>query len=154
MIELIEHMNKKMINLNGEWIKNNSNYDGDLCGKIEMIEETCRYWDARWKNYRIEFKKGKSIWLDLVRYSEILLKINDDASEETITMFFVPNDSKEFIKEVIIVKTVSIVEKLKLNVTKAKIIMELKEELPRSLNSQASLTLKDVREISEKIIKR
>jgi len=67
---LIENKNKLM----GEWIKNNSSYDGYICDILNMTEDTVRYWDAIWNNQYIEFKKGNSIWLDIVRYSEILLK--------------------------------------------------------------------------------
>ncbi len=113
-----------------------------------------RYWDAEWDGLLIKFKKGKgSIWLDLVRYSEILLKYNADASRETIMLFFVPTTyTKDFIEEIIMIETKALIEKVRLTEEIAKSLIELNAYLPRSFNAQASLTKNDVKEISRWIV--
>jgi len=60
--------------------------------------ETKRYWDCEFNGSYIEIKKGRSIWLDEVRYSEIVLSDevdNLECKEETITMFLIPSNDKE-----------------------------------------------------------
>ncbi len=117
-----------------------------------MHINAARYWDAQWKTYYIKFKKGISIWLDLVRYSETFLKINEDASKETLTLFFIPNRKRERIEEIICVQTKSIIEKIRLTGEIASQLIKLNKAVPRSLNAQASLTKKDVRNLAEFII--
>jgi hypothetical protein len=73
ILKLETLLKRYIIDLNGEFVSKNSGYDGDICNIIqEFTETTTRYWDCIWEseNLYIEFKKGKSIWLDLVRYSE------------------------------------------------------------------------------------
>ena len=150
--DLEEHLSKKKNLLSGSWILNNSSYDADICDILEMSVSTGRYWDAQWKTYCIEFKKGSSIWLDLVRYSEAFLKIDEDASKETLTLFFIPDKKKEKIEEIICVQTKSIIEKVRLTEEIASQLIKLNKAVPRSLNAQASLTKKDVRNLAEFII--
>lgn len=132
-----------------DFLLNNSNYDGALCDILWMQEDTCRYWDAQWNDYKIEFKKWTSIWLDLVRYSEIVLWTTENARTETVTLFFIPDKGKVKIKEVYWIKTSTLIAKLGLNQEMAKILLELNTIMPRSLNAQASLTVKDIREIAD-----
>ena len=75
IINLVSHLTNKKSDLSGAWIKKNSNYEEDLCKNIGFNFNTNRYWDCIYKNFYIEIKKGKSIWLDEVRYSEILLNV-------------------------------------------------------------------------------
>ncbi|WP_456485285.1 hypothetical protein [Hydrogenimonas sp.] len=150
--QLEQHLEKNKEKLIGEWIKNNSSYDGYICSILNMQEDTVRYWDAIWNDQQIEFKKGNSIWLDLVRYSEILLKVNTDASKETLTLFFIPNKTKDKIEEVICVTTKKLIEYIKLDREKAEQLILLNKNVPRSLNAQASLTKKDIRNIAIFII--
>jgi hypothetical protein len=117
-----------------------------------MEEDTVRYWDAIWNNQEIEFKKGNSIWLDLVRYSEVLLQSNEDASKDTLTLFFIPNKAKDKIEEIICVVTKKLIEYIKLDQEKAEQLILLSENVPRSLNAQASLTKKDIRNIATFIV--
>ena len=149
---LEKHLVKCKHLLTGEWIKNNSSYDGDICNLLQMEEDAVRYWDAIWNGLHIEFKKGNSIWLDLVRYSEILTKSNDDAEKVTFTLFFIPNKERDEIIEVIGVKTTDIISKIGLTETYAKELLLLNKAVPRSLNAQASLTKNDVKGISTFII--
>lgn len=150
--DLKEHLSKNGNQLYGLWIRNNSSYDSDICDILEMNVSTGRYWDAQWNEYYMEFKKGNSIWLDLVRYSEIFLKINKDASKDTLTLFFIPDKERKKIEEVICVETKSIIKKVKLTEEIAKQLINLNDVVPRSFNAQASLTKKDVRDLAEFII--
>ncbi len=135
-----------------DFLRNNSNYDWALCDILWMQEDTWRYWDAQWNGYKIEFKKWTSIWLDLIRYSEIVLWTTDNANNETITLFFIPDKDKLKIQEVLWIRTTLLIEKLWLDMEMAKILLEIHNTVPRSLNAQASLTVKDVRIIADFII--
>ena len=66
MQDLVKHLSSNKALLTGEWLKKNSNYEKDICTILGMEEDTKRYWDAIWKQYYIEFKKGRSIWIDMV----------------------------------------------------------------------------------------
>ena len=145
--DLIEYLKDKKNCLTGDFLKKNSNYETDLCNIIGFKEEQNRYYDAVWNGIKIEIKKGRSIWLDLLRYGEILLGEGD---KDTITLFFVPNRDKNKIDKIIVVKTEKIIEKLKLDEEDSNRLKFLKNKLPRSFNAQASLTIKDVINISIK----
>jgi len=148
--ELKQHIASNKERLAGDWVTKNCSYDGGICNALNMEEDTVntRYWDASWNDCFIEFKKGKSIWLDLVRYSEILLKLNKAATTETVTLFFIPNGDRTKIEEVIGVSTAKIIDKLGLTIEQAQELVALHRAVPRSLNAQASLTLLDVRNIA------
>ena len=150
--KLESHLVSLKSRLSGGWVQNNSSYDGDICSILGMSENTVRYWDAIWGDLHIEFKKGNSIWLDLVRYSEILCKANQDAAIKTFTLFFIPNKERECIQEVIGVKTDDIIGKVGLTQAIAKELISLKEIVPRSLNAQASLTKNDVKKLATFIV--
>lgn len=104
-------------------------------------------------NIGIEFKKGRSIWLDLVRYSEILLREGYQEEHETFTLFFIPDKEREYIQEVYGVYTSELIKKINITDDVARSIININKMTPRSLNCQASLTVKDVREISCFIVK-
>ena len=87
-----------------------------------------------------------------MRYSEIFLKHTNTSQTDTYTLFFVPNDSRTEIIEIIGVNTCNLLIASNLNVEDAKYLLELNNKVPRSLNAQASFTLKDVRQISDFII--
>jgi hypothetical protein len=150
--ELREQLRTFKNDLLGDWILKNSSYDTEICDILKMNFMKSRYWDAEWNGLFIEFKKGRSIWLDLVRYSEVLLQLNNDASRETITLFFVPTKSKDKIEEIVGVETKSIIEKLGLTDKLARSLVELNDYVPRQLNAQASLTVNDVKKISRWIV--
>jgi hypothetical protein len=107
-----------------------------------------RYWDAEWEGLFLEFEKGRNIRLDLVKYSEALLKLDADARASMLTAFFVPTKRRDRIEEVIVVDTDALIKKLDLTEETARNLVALSKRHPRQLNAQASLTLKDVREIS------
>lgn len=140
--KMLNHLPAK---LSGEWIKRNSFYEIDLCNEIGWTADTNRYFDARYEEIAIEIKKGKSIWLDLVRYSEISLGIG---VKNTITAFFIPNKDKSHIEAILFVYTDDIIRILKIDEDLAKRLIRLNENMPRSLNCQASLTVHDLSKIA------
>ena len=150
--ELANHLARNKERLVGSWIKSNSSYDGAICDVLNMEEDTVRYWDARWNGVHIEFKKGHSIWLDLVRYSETLLKSNKEASIKTMTLFFIPDRDRTRIQEVIGVATKDIINQLGLTTKQARELIALNQTVPRSLNAQASLTKKDLKGIATFVV--
>jgi hypothetical protein len=150
--DLKNHLLSFMFTLEGDWVQKKDQYEQFICDALLMQVDQGRYWDARWGNYVIEFKKGKSIWLDLVRYSEILLNHNESADIPVVNLFFIPNKEKTFIEEIICVETNKIISFLNLNIVFAQQLIELNSKVPRSLNAQASLTVRDLRNISEFII--
>ena len=150
--DLRNHLSGRKLLLEGEWVLKKSGYEDDICRILGMKRETSRYYDASWNSYYLEFKKGKSIWLDLVRYSEIVLKRGNDSSKETMTLFFPNSDDWSKITNIIGVQTKKIIEKLALNEDIANTMLKLKEHVPRSLNAQASLTIKDVKGIADFVI--
>jgi hypothetical protein len=145
--DLQNHLQLYIADLRGEWVRKKSAYEGDICRALMMNEERSRYWDAKWSGLLLEFKKGTSIWLDLVRYSEVMLKLNKNACREVFSLFFIPDKSKERIIEVICVETCTIIANLKLNEEYARALVQLNEHVPHSLNAQASLTVADVRKL-------
>jgi len=147
-----QHLKDHKKYLTGEWVGKNSGYDGAICEALGMTPLKSRYWDAEWQGMLLEFKKGKSIWLDLVRYSEILLRVTTDASKPTLTLFFVPGSYRYKIEEIVVVDTNCLIEKLQLNEKIASDLVALNDHVPRQLNAQASLTLRDIKEIAKVII--
>ena len=143
---------KNKQSLYGSWVDVNKGYDNDICNILGFTPDTKRYWDSIWNNYYIEFKKGKSIWLDLVRYSEIVLKINEEAKVPTVTLFFIPDKNRYRIEEIICVVTDKIILKFNISEAIAHSIVNLNEHVPRSLNAQANLTIVDIEELSDFII--
>jgi len=147
---LVECLKDKKSCLNGKhFLKKNSNYETELCQILGFEEKQNRYYDAVWNEIKIEIKKGRSIWLDLLRYGEILLGEGD---EDTITLFFISNKERNKVDKILIVETKKIIEKLALDKKYSEMLKSLKNQLPRSFNAQASLTIKDIEKISNEII--
>ena len=94
MEQLNEYLHGKMEDLRGSWISKNSGYENDLCIILGFNCQKERYWDCEYNDLYIEIKKGKSIWLDEVRYSEIFMGINDKCKQKTITIFLIPSKDK------------------------------------------------------------
>lgn len=150
--ELQKLLLSKKSNLFWNFVKQNSGYDNELATILWMTLDTWRYWDAIWNGQKIEFKKWKSIWLDLIRYSEIFLGITPQSSEDTITLFFIPDNSREKITQIIWIKTQKIIQKLKLDSNISESLLEMNRRMPRSLNAQASLTVKDIKDFADFIL--
>jgi hypothetical protein len=143
--DLRAHLTERIGQLQGEWVIDKNTYDAAICRILEMDRERGRYWDARWGQYKIEFKKGKSIWIDLVRYAETVLKVNGQASQKTVTLFFIPNILRDAIDEIICVETERLIHTMGLTEMAARALVDLSQRVPHALNAQASLTIKDVR---------
>jgi hypothetical protein len=143
--DLQRHLQDNIYKLKGDWVQKKSAYELDICRSLIMEKEAGRYWDAKWNKYLLEFKKGTSIWLDLVRYSEVFLKTNDNACRDVFSLFFIPDKHKNKINEIICVESGAIIENLYLSEEYAKMLIQLNARVPRSLNAQASFTVNDLR---------
>ena len=158
MQDLVKHLSSNKALLTGEWLKKNSNYEKDICTILGMKEDTKRYWDAIWKQYYIEFKKGRSIWVDMVRYSEIFLKLNNEATVQTLNLFFIPNrkddkaSNNTYIDEIIVAKTSDLIDLFGIDEEMAQYEIRRMKDSPHSRNSQESLTPKTIKEIAIAII--
>jgi hypothetical protein len=130
--------------LEGEWVVRRSGYEADFAEAIGAELQKCRAWDCIWQGIRIELKKG-GIWLDLVRYSEYLLQPSPES--EVITLFMRYREQR--ITDIYAVTTAKLIKRLNLSDTSARDLLRISREVPRQLNAQASLTIKDIREIAE-----
>ena len=145
---LREHLHTLKADLKGYWILDYSPYKENLCHILKMRCRKSGYWDAEWEGLFLEFEKGRNIRLDLLRYSKALLKLDPDASVSTLTAFFIPTQRRERIEKIIVVDTRRLIKKLDLTEEVAKGLIALNKRIAGKLNAQASLTLKDLKEIS------
>ena len=155
MEQLNLYLQERIKYLKGDWISKNSGYEKEACINLGFNCERKRFWDCRHNDLYIEIKKGKSIWLDEVRYSEIFLsdKIdNYEARQKTITIFLLPNNDKYTIKNIIIIDTQKLIEFLKIDNEWAETLLSRRKITKRSLNCQQSMTIKDVKLIADYII--
>lgn len=169
--DIYHHLKKQSFSINDyEWINKNNNYEDGACKCIGLAIKKGRYADAEFNGYSIELKKGQSIWLDLVRYSELLTGIKNikgskdeksikKAKEElesakeklfngkSLTIFLITekdNTGNRMVSRIAGIKTNDIISHVKLDEDMAKKILELQNKLPRQLNAQASMTVNDV----------
>jgi hypothetical protein len=153
MEKLNFYLEYKIKELNGGWISKNSGYEKEACINLGFNCETKRYWDCEYDGLYIEIKKGKSIWLNEVRYCEIFMSDNDECKKETITIFLIPSKDKNRIENIIIINTRKLIQFLKINTEWAERLLIRNKETTRSLNCQQSITLKDLKLIADYIIK-
>ena len=146
--DLEAHVMAVFPNLRGAWVSRNAGYEAELCNAACLDYAAGRYWDARFCGSLIEVKKGKSIWLDLVRLAEVALGTNEEARFCTTTLFFVPSKDRERIVEVVAVPTQQIIATMNLSLEDWRYLTSLAARLPRQLNAQARLTLVDVRRLA------
>jgi hypothetical protein len=153
MFHLSEHIKSKIGQLNGSWISKNSHYEDNACAQLDFKCEKKRYWDCLYKDLYIEIKKGKSIWLNEVRYCEMLLsdttQNNDNCKKHTITIFIIPTKDKQNIKKIYIIDTKKIIEYLRLTTEWATCLLSREQNVNRSLNCQQSMTLLDLKKIAD-----
>lgn len=152
MEELYTYLQSRIHNLAGEWISKQSSYEKDMCTLLGFTYSSSRYWDCEYNGLHIEIKKGRSIWLDEVRYCEILLQTNEACKTHTVTMFIIPSADKRSIQTIYLVDTKKLISFMKLTEEWAKILLCRHKEVTRSLNCQQSMTLLDVRKIADYII--
>jgi len=146
--KLREHLHTFKADLKGYWILDYSPYKENVCNILKMRRRKSGYWDAEWKGLFLEFEKGRSIRLDLIRYSKALLKLEPDSSVPALTAFFIPTPRRERIEQIIVVDTRRLLRKLNLKEDIAKGLIALNKRIDGKLNAQANLTLKDVKKIS------
>ena len=152
MEQLNEYLHGKMEDLRGSWISKNSGYENDLCIILGFNCQKERYWDCEYNDLYIEIKKGKSIWLDEVRYSEIFMGINDKCKQKTITIFLIPSKDKNKIENIIIVDSQKLIDYLKIDAKSAEFLLTHREIINRSLNCQQSVSLKDLKSMADYIV--
>jgi hypothetical protein len=88
-----------------------------------------------------------NIWLDLVRYSEYLLKKTPESHIIVITLFMRYRQQK--ITDIYAVSTERLVSALNLSTRTAEDLLRIRNEVPRSLNAQASLAESDIHRVAE-----
>lgn len=155
MEKLNSYLQDKINDLNGEWIKKNSGYEKEACINLGFNCQKKRYWDCEYDGLYIEIKKGKSIWLDEVRYCEIFMSDkmdNEECKKETITIFLIPSKDKNRIENIIVVDTRKLIHFLKINTEWAERLLNRKKETTRSLNCQQSMTVNDLKLFADYII--
>ena len=152
MEQLNEYLHGKMEDLRGSWISKNSGYENDLCIILGFNCQKERYWDCKYNDLYIEIKKGKSIWLDEVRYSEIFMGINDKCKQKTITIFLIPSKDKNKIENIIIVDSQKLIDYLKIDAKSAEFLLTRREIINRTLNCQQSVSLKDLKSMADYIV--
>jgi hypothetical protein len=152
MEQLNEYLHGKMEDLRGSWISKNSGYENDLCIILGFNCQKERYWDCEYNDLYIEIKKGKSIWLDEVRYSEIFMGINDKCKQKTITIFLIPSKDKNKIENIIIVDSQKLIDYLKIDAKSAEFLLTRREIINRTLNCQQSVSLKDLKSMADYIV--
>lgn len=152
--DLLLHLSHRIGFIPETVVQRRSGYEAALANTLGMTSATSRYWDAEWRGQRIEFKKGRSIWLDLVRYSEQLLGTAEAAREHVLTLFFVPDASRSRVERILCCDTEALLRKLGLTTEEASALVELRARVPRQLNAQASLTVSDIEAIAKVSIAR
>jgi hypothetical protein len=126
----------------------NSSYDAGACRALGLKLAVGRYWDAVLDGAAIELKKGKSIWIDLVRVAEQVTGSSEEARRETVTLFLIPDSERRQLEAAHLVPTGRLIDHLRVTPERAEVLLELKRSVPRSLNAQASLTVGDVRDLA------
>ena len=149
---LQQHLQDHILDLKGEWISKRSSYEVDICRILKMTTGQNTYWDAVWDGNPLEFKKGHSIWLNLVRYSKMLLGCDEVACKEVHTLFFLPNIGKSHIENIILVEAKALMKATLLTKTEARALLAIEQCRPGKFNAQARLTVKEVKDISTFIV--
>ena len=152
MDKLNEYLQERIKELKGEWIRKNCGYEKEACINLGFNCQTKRYWDCEYNELYIEIKKGKSIWLDEVRYCEIFMSANDECKQKTITIFLIPNKDKTQIENILIIDTQKLIKFLQINTEWAETLLARRKITKRSLNCQQSMTLKDVKSIADYMV--
>ena len=148
------HIEGRMGALSGPWISKNSSYEAGACEVLDFTCENKRYWDCTFNDSYIELKKGRSIWLDEVRYSEIFEGTkNEDCRKHTITLFLIPNAKRTMIETIYLVDTRKIIQFMEITPESAAFNVQRKDKVKRCLNVQQSMTLKDLKCLADYDIK-
>ena len=144
--DLKEHLKQSSPLLRGDWVSGKRKYESFFASAIGATFKEGRYWDCIWQGIHLELKID-NIWLDLVRYSEYVLKRTPESHIPVVTLFM--RYKQQRITDIYAVHTDSLIKALNLSTQTADDLLRIKDEVPRSLNAQASLTESDVRKIAE-----
>ena len=144
--ELKEHLQRSLPLLRGDWVSGKRKYESFFASAIGATYQEGRYWDCIWRDIYLELKMG-NIWLDLVRYSEYLLKQTPESHFTVLTLFM--RYTQQRVTDIYAVSTDNLIQALNISEETAKDLLRIKDEVPRSLNAQASLTKKDISKIAE-----
>ncbi len=144
--DLKEHLKQSFPLLTGDWVSGKRKYESFFASAIGATFREGRYWDCIWQGIHLELKMG-NIWLDLVRYSEYVLKRTPESHVPVVTLFM--RYKQQRITDIYAVHTDNLIKTLNLSTRTAEDLLRIKDEVPRSLNAQASLTENDVRKIAE-----
>ena len=88
-----------------------------------------------------------NIWLDLVRYSEYVLKSPPESATTVVTIFMKYAERK--VNDIYVVTTPRLVSFLNLTEPLARAILQVRDAVPRSLNCQAGLAKGDLSKIAQ-----
>ena len=144
--DLEKHLQRSLPLLRGDWVSGKRKYESFFASAIGATFQEGRYWDCIWQGIYLELKLG-NIWLDLVRYSEYLLKRTSESHVTVVTLFM--RYKQQRIIDIYAVSTESLIRALNLATRSAEDLLRIKDEVPRSLNAQASLAESDIRKIAE-----
>lgn len=146
--DLREHLQRLLPLLQGDWVSGRGRYEKSFASAIGATLQGTRYWDCIWRGIPLELKLGQSVaWLDLVRYSECLLERAPETDVPVVTLFM--RYRGERITDVYAVRTENLLRALGLTAERAEDVLRIRNGLPRTLNAQAMLTHKDIREVAE-----
>ena len=144
--DLEGHLKRVLTTLQGGWVSGKRKYESFFASAIGATFQEGRYWDCIWQAIHLELKMG-NVWLDLVRYSEYVLKQTPDSHIPVVTLFM--RYKQQRITDIYAVSTDNLIRALNISTQTAKDLLRIKDEVPRSLNAQASLTEGDIRKIAE-----
>ena len=143
-------MEQSISALRGAFVLKKNSYEKDVVsrfkGKWELVNH--RYYDCILNgNILVELKKGLSgMWFDMVRYAEIYL---EHGIKNTWTVFLAYDKRREMVKEIFILPTSALMDRLNVSREIAIKCMDLYHNAPRGCNIQLSLTKKDLRTCAE-----
>ena len=144
--DLKEHLQRSFPSLEGEWVSGKRKYERFFASAINATCQEARYWDCIWQGIHLELKMG-NVWLDLVRYSEYLLKRTQESHIPVITLFM--RYKQQRVTKIYVVSTEKLIRALNLSTQMAEDLLRIRDEVPRSLNAQASLTENDISALAE-----
>jgi len=158
--ELKAYLQTKINSLSGAWINKNSGYEQLVCDKLGFTCQTSRYWDCVYNGLYIEVKKGKSIWLDEIRYAEqISIQTNtsidlpiDNKFQKTITIFLIHNKDKTAISNIYVIDTDKLIKFMNITPEWAISLIARRKDVKRCLNCQQSMTVKDLAQIADYVV--
>lgn len=149
--KVINDIRKTIDQMEGDFVIRSSAYEKYFCDILNWQCHNHRYYDAIGNDICIEMKKGiNMMWFDMVRYSEIYLKIG---TQNTYTIFIQYAKNKKKVQEIYIIPTDRIIKFLKLDEKKAQFCIDMFKDQYRGLNMQASATKKDLRDMASHVIK-